>query len=277
MRRTLLAASLMLSVSLSHAGTSMSQSSAFTYQGQLTASGRPANGNYDMTFALFDSATGGNQVGTTIVAPQYPVAAGLFTIDLNFHGAFSGQQLWTEVTIDGQTLTPRQPVNAVPVANFALAGNMGPMGPTGATGAAGLTGATGPSGNVGATGATGDPGVAGIPGTPGGTGATGPAGLPGTAPFKFDILANLDDYTSVNSLLPPTRPPGSAFTMLVFLDSRSDQSPGADGLPGNVAGHALVFANNEWDDFGPWITAGPVGATGPTGATGPSGPTGPAG
>ncbi len=286
MKRTLLAASLMLTVSLSHAGTSMSQSNAFTYQGQLSASGSAANGNYDMTFALFDAATGGNQVGATVLASQYPVAAGLFTIDLKFPGAFTGQQLWTEVTINGETLTPRQPVNAVPVTSFALTGTMGPMGSTGATGATGLTGATGPSGDVGATGATGTTGAAGAPGTPGGTGATGPAGLAGTAPFKFDSLVNLDDYLTINALLPPTIAPGSVFTMVVHLDSRSDQSPGAGGLPGNMAGHGIAFLctgpNNSGQlyDLGPWAMTGPVGPagpTGPTGGTGPTGPTGPAG
>jgi Collagen triple helix repeat (20 copies) len=286
MKRTLLAASLMLTVSLSHAGTSMSQSSAFTYQGQLSASGSPANGNYDMTFALFDAATGGNQVGTTILASQYPVAAGLFTIDLKFPGAFTGQQLWTEVSISGETLTPRQPVNAVPVASFALTGTIGPMGPTGATGTAGLTGATGPTGSVGAAGATGNVGVTGASGTPGSTGATGPTGPSGTAPFKFDTLVNLDDYRTINALLPPALAPGSVFTMVVHLDSRSDQSPGAGGLPGDVAGHGLAFLctgpNNsgQWYDLGSWVMTAPVGSAGPTGpagATGPTGPTGPAG
>ena len=143
MRRTLLAAALLVALSSATAVTSSSQSSAFTYQGELSASGQPANGTFDMTFALFDAASGGNQVGATVSANQYPVSNGLFTIDLDFPGAFHGQQLWIEATIGGQTLTPRQPVNAVPVAQYALTGNIGPAGATGATGPTGPTGAAG--------------------------------------------------------------------------------------------------------------------------------------
>ena len=40
------------------------QGTAFTYQGQLSASGGPAGGNYDFTFALFNNnSTNTGQVG----------------------------------------------------------------------------------------------------------------------------------------------------------------------------------------------------------------------
>ena len=39
---------------------------AFTYQGRFNASGTPANGAYDFEFRLFDAATAGNQVGSTV-------------------------------------------------------------------------------------------------------------------------------------------------------------------------------------------------------------------
>ena len=148
MKRSVLAAALLLaSVPTVHA-TALPQSTAFTYQGQLSASGQPATGNYDLTFTLFDAASGGAQVGTVITALQYPVAAGLFTIDLNFPGAFAGQQLWIEVSVGGQILSPRQPVNTVPVAQFSLTGNIGPVGATGATGPTGPTGPTGATGTA---------------------------------------------------------------------------------------------------------------------------------
>ncbi len=271
MKRTLLAASLMLSVSLSFAGAGMPQSSAFTYQGQLSASGSPANGNYDMTFALFDAATGGNQVGTTISESQYPVAAGLFTIDLTFAGAFTGQQLWTEVTIDGQTLTPRQPVNTVPVASFALTGNIGPIGAVGPTGATGLPGATGPTGNVGATGGTGNVGATGATGTPGLIGATGLAGPPGGSPFRIDLITNLDDSVSSASLIPPTLGPGGSFTVLILNDSQTQIT----FLPLGLSGWVVMYVHDlgEWFVVGQYLSPGPAGnagATGPTGATGPA-------
>src|SRR6476469_5790691 len=41
--------------------------SGFTYQGRLVVSGSPASGNYDFSFALFDAATGGNQIGNLLI------------------------------------------------------------------------------------------------------------------------------------------------------------------------------------------------------------------
>jgi len=108
-----------------------SQSTAFTYQGSLSASGAPASGNFDLTFKLFDSDTGPNQIGPTRSMPQFPVVNGVFTTDLDFGAPFNGAQLWLEVTVAGQTLTPRQPVNAVPVAQFALNGVTGAPGANG--------------------------------------------------------------------------------------------------------------------------------------------------
>lgn len=99
------------------------QSSAFTYQGSLSASGQPANGNFDLTFALFDDPAGGNQIGSTISALQFPVAQGLFTIDLDFPGAFTGNQRWLQVSVNGTPVLPRQAVNSAPIAQYALRGN----------------------------------------------------------------------------------------------------------------------------------------------------------
>src|SRR5690349_10170191 len=46
----------------------LAQTTAFTYQGKLTDNGTPANGNYDLTFKLFDTPTigSGAQQGTTL-------------------------------------------------------------------------------------------------------------------------------------------------------------------------------------------------------------------
>ena len=169
MKRTLIAASLLLAFSCADATP---QSTAFTYQGSLSASGHAANGNFDLTFKLFDAVTGGSQVGTTITMTAFPVLNGAFTTDLDFPGTFSGNQRWVEVSVGGQVLSPRQPVNAVPVAQYALSGIAGATGATGATGPAGPTGAAstvaGPTGPVGATGAAGNTGMTGP------TGAAGP-------------------------------------------------------------------------------------------------------
>src|SRR5712691_3127220 len=45
------------------ANAALAQTTSFTYQGRLTDGGTPANGNYDLQFALFDSLSGGAQVG----------------------------------------------------------------------------------------------------------------------------------------------------------------------------------------------------------------------
>src|SRR5262245_17610705 len=39
------------------------QGTAFSYSGQLTENGRPANGPYNLRFAVFDTASGGIQLG----------------------------------------------------------------------------------------------------------------------------------------------------------------------------------------------------------------------
>src|SRR5262245_48514599 len=103
---------------------------SFTYQGLLRQGGAPANGTFDMTFGLFDVATGGAALSSQ-TAPGVPVANGLFTVALDFGaGVFTGDARWLEVTVAGTPLSPRQPVNAAPYALFArndwsLTGNGG--------------------------------------------------------------------------------------------------------------------------------------------------------
>jgi hypothetical protein len=188
MKRSLLAASLLLAFSAAYADP---QTTAFTYQGNLTSNGQPANGTFDLTFNLFATATGGTPLGS-ITMSAFPVVNGKFTTDLDFPGQFTGEQTWVEVVVGTQTLSPRQPVNTVPVAQFALSGVVGATGSTGATGPMGLTGATGanstvagPTGAMGATGPTGATGanstVAGPTGPTGTTGATGATGATGTS------------------------------------------------------------------------------------------------
>lgn len=147
----------------------------FTYQGRLQQNGQPANGTFDLRFDLFDAATDGNAVGQSILEPQFPVVDGLFTVSLAFPGAFSGEQRWLEVHVNGQALIPRQPVSTTPVAQFALDGNVGPPGPAGAEGP------RGPAGPAGSDGAEGPQGPQGSDGPPGSTGADGVAGPPGAA------------------------------------------------------------------------------------------------
>lgn len=74
--------------------------SGFTYQGRLEVDGAPANDSYDFQFRLFDAATGGDQVGSTVTVPGVTVTDGFFSVLLDFGaGAFDGQARWLEVAV----------------------------------------------------------------------------------------------------------------------------------------------------------------------------------
>lgn len=70
-----------------------------TYQGRLTDAGGPANGNFDMTFRIFDAATGGNLLWVETFT-GLPVTAGLFTVVL-------GQQTPIQFIFTGSPLRDR--------------------------------------------------------------------------------------------------------------------------------------------------------------------------
>jgi hypothetical protein len=112
-----------LSTTAAPAGTS----TAFTYQGSLSASGQPANGLYDFRFAIWDASTGGNTVGGPLTNNGVNVTGGLFTVVLDFGvSAFPGQARWLEIGVythgsaDFQTLAPRQPITPMPYAILAF-------------------------------------------------------------------------------------------------------------------------------------------------------------
>ena len=60
------------------------QDTSFTYQGELKDNGSPAGGVYNFGFSLFDSETGGSQIGTTELLTGWPVVDGKFTVQLDF-------------------------------------------------------------------------------------------------------------------------------------------------------------------------------------------------
>ncbi|MDQ7029064.1 MAG: tail fiber domain-containing protein [Ardenticatenia bacterium] len=101
---------------------------AFTYQGRLTDGGSPASGSYDFQFALYDAASGGAQVGSTVTLDDVTVSDGVFTVQLDFGSiAFDGNARWLEIgvrpgnsTNSYTTLTPRQALTAVPYALYSL-------------------------------------------------------------------------------------------------------------------------------------------------------------
>jgi hypothetical protein len=100
------------------------QTTAFTYQGKLSAGGTAANGNYEIQFKLYDALGAGAQQGATLTRNPVTASAGVFSVALDF-GAniFDGAALWLEISVrpagsgDAYTvLAPRQPVTAVPYA-----------------------------------------------------------------------------------------------------------------------------------------------------------------
>ena len=99
------------------------QQTAFTYQGKLNDGSVPANGRYDLQFALFDSPIDGAQVGATQTVSSVTVSGGIFTASLDFGAnAFPGANRFLEISARPSgaqsftLLTPRQPITATPYA-----------------------------------------------------------------------------------------------------------------------------------------------------------------
>ena len=103
------------------------QGTAFTYQGRLNNGGYPANGSYDLTFALFDAVSGPAQVGTTLTKSPTAVSNGLFTVTLDFGNQFPGAARWLEIGVrtNGGGFTALAPRQALTSAPYAItAGNL---------------------------------------------------------------------------------------------------------------------------------------------------------
>ena len=99
------------------------QTAAFTYQGQLNDGATAASGTYNMQFSLFDAATNGNQIGSTITNTTVSVLNGIFTVQLDFSAStpFSnGANRFLQITVkkpadaNYTTLTPRQQITSSP-------------------------------------------------------------------------------------------------------------------------------------------------------------------
>jgi hypothetical protein len=95
---------------------------AFTYQGLITDTGSPANGTYDFSFKLFNDASDGTQVGSTVTKNAVTVVDGYFTVELDFGDWFDGTALWLAIEVQGPgdsgftALSPRQPLRPTPYA-----------------------------------------------------------------------------------------------------------------------------------------------------------------
>lgn len=124
------AAGLVLMLSGAAALAQQALSTEFTFQGQLKQSGAALNDAADLEFTLFDALAGGTPMGATIPINNVAVVNGLFTVTLDFGtAAFDGDQRYLEIAVrspagtgDFTTLSPRQPLTAVPYALYALSG-----------------------------------------------------------------------------------------------------------------------------------------------------------
>ncbi|MBZ0267960.1 hypothetical protein K8I85_07380 [bacterium] len=123
---------LMLLLALLGPAYAVPVSTTFTYQGELTDAGVGINGFSDFQFTLWDALAGGAQVGSLVQLDIVGVVDGRFTANLDFGDAFDGDARWIEVSVRNPhdptnllpftTLSPRQPLTAVPFAQQALEG-----------------------------------------------------------------------------------------------------------------------------------------------------------
>ena len=97
------------------------------YQGRLADSGgAPLDGSYGMTFALYDAASDGDLVWGPESHAAVPVSEGLFSVGLGSQtsggiptSVWNGDR-YLEITVGGETLSPRELIRSVPVAGMAL-------------------------------------------------------------------------------------------------------------------------------------------------------------
>ena len=102
------------------------QTTAFSYQGQLASNGVPVSGTYNLTFSLYNAASGGSAVAGPVVTNGVAVNNGLFYVTIDFGaGPWNGQTNWLQIGVETNgatsfaTLSPRQEVLPVPYAVFA--------------------------------------------------------------------------------------------------------------------------------------------------------------
>lgn len=101
---------------------------AFTYQGQLKASGDVATGLYDFEACLFDSPGGPTPLACATPFEGVPVEDGVFTLALDFGSVFAGEERYLELRVrpgdsgaSHTVLSPRQLIRPAPEALHARA------------------------------------------------------------------------------------------------------------------------------------------------------------
>jgi hypothetical protein len=106
------------------AGTAETSFTTINYQGRLAdSSGESISGTVTMVFALYDSFTAGNLIWGPESHDNVPVSNGLFNVQLGSQipggvpaSVLDDGGVWLEVTVEGDTLSPREKLAAVPFA-----------------------------------------------------------------------------------------------------------------------------------------------------------------
>jgi hypothetical protein len=97
------------------------------YDGRLEQNGRPADGSYDLGFALFDAAQAGNQLwpgaAGTFATVRVTVSNGQFVVELGGQGmealgwqVFAAPRVFVQTQVNGTALNGRRAIGAVPFA-----------------------------------------------------------------------------------------------------------------------------------------------------------------
>jgi hypothetical protein len=112
-------------VSLTTVGKPTPMGTAWTYQGRLMDANGPADGRYDLQFALFtDPILSSSQIGPTVDVNDLDIIDGYFTTEVDFGSSvFNGDARWLEISVrpwDSEErhtlLSPRQEVTPTPYA-----------------------------------------------------------------------------------------------------------------------------------------------------------------
>ncbi len=121
-----------LVVCLAQVGKAVPMGTAWTYQGRLMDANGPADGPYDLQFALFpDPVLNLGQIGPPIDVNDIDIIDGYFTVLLDFgNKAFGGDARWLQIGVrpwDSEErhtiLSPRQEVTPTPYALYAQNAN----------------------------------------------------------------------------------------------------------------------------------------------------------
>ena len=109
------------------AALSSAGASSIHYQGDLADSnGVALNGSYTIAFALYDATTGGNLVWGPESHAAVAINNGKFDVGLGSQtegglpAALWNGDRFLEITIEGETLSPREQIRSVPIAGMAL-------------------------------------------------------------------------------------------------------------------------------------------------------------